>query len=366
MVVALEPLVAAPANEREVTFPDWRYYKFTPKHLALYSSLAKQVLVNGGRAYGKDAVLLLKVLVLAFELYFERLANPNWFRYGPRVTVAVACPKEENYEALWQRVKGMLPDFGEALGRDEKPVVNIRETDKEITVFGDLEIFIKFVSVYGKGDTQRGWGYDILLLSEAAYTTEKTVTEALRHLCIRPNHAKYMFLNSTPQGPGHWWDNAIESGRKREGYWARWELHEGDFTDNATSDEADYAEYLADRLLNLARCRKERLGWIKIIVSDTSDIMGPGESKAISEELIAGILINNRLKRVGPYRIGIDLAGAGSDALGVVVIDGIYYLAAKARFYTASEIGSATVDSWLTKPRSKAAATFFMSARSVF
>src|SRR5690606_21264146 len=176
-------------------------------------------------------------------------------------------------------------------------------------------------SLYNDGNSQRGWGYDIIIVTECAYTKEKTLRESIKYLVSRPGYAGYLWVNSTPRGLGHWWDQATEQARKGEGYWGAFELWEGNFTDNPKSEQKDYDEYLLEKASNREKCRKEMLAWTSQLVSDSNDTMADGESIAFDSRIIDEMLINNRVVPTGPFRIGVDVAGGNTDWLAIVVVD---------------------------------------------
>src|SRR5690606_816506 len=96
---------------RVIRWPDWRRTKLSKKHREIYTSNSRKVLVNAGRAFGKDHVLFLRAIRMMKKLYWERVLDPNWTRFGPKVLVGVYAPVANNFEQLWTRFKEMLPDI---------------------------------------------------------------------------------------------------------------------------------------------------------------------------------------------------------------------------------------------------------------
>lgn len=306
-------------NGRTVAWPDWRRNKLSPLHHRIYSSNAKKMLINAGRGMGKDHIMFLRALRIAFELYSERKANPNWIRYGPVVNMMVVAHVSTNFEDLWRRFKKVCPDLP-GVAADGSPNVHVLEKSQTVTIFGRDEIVIQFASVI-RGDNIRGGGLDILCATEAAYINERTLTSALFPLVLgRPGYAGYVMLNSSPRGPGAYWDSAILQARKKKGYWGDWQLHEGCYVDNPMCTSDNVQEHLAVKAQNLDLYRRERLGWINVTVVDDA-LLAPGENRAFTPEIINAALVTETCKHKPPYYIGCDIAGTGNDKLALVVID---------------------------------------------
>lgn len=310
---------------RVVRWPDWKRTKLTPKHHTIFISNAKKMLVNAGRAFGKDHVLFLRGQRLMFELYSERQALRDageWTRFGPLVKVGVYAPESNNFEDLWKRFKEMLPDIP-GVAPDGGPQVRIydKKNEEAIEIFGELGIYIRFFSVLRK-DASRGNGFDILLGTEVAYGREETLTGNLIYLVLRPDHAGYIMLNSTPGGPGCWWDRAIEEARRKDSdtYWGSWELHEGDLYDNPRTTETEIAEAQAAKRGNIYKYRRERLAWLNQ-PHVTDDVLAGNRNFAFEPALIDSCLVSQPVRTTGPYYAGTDLAFHGSDELWTVVID---------------------------------------------
>lgn len=308
---------------RIVRWPNWDHIKLTPKAAAYYHSTARKIIDNSGRAGAKDFKMHLRALRLAWPMYYRRKQDPTWYRPGPVVHVCLPAPTSTNSEDHWRRIKDMLPDFPtNSVAPNGNPLIHVKENAQEIEIFGENEILISMSSTF-VGKNVRGGGIDILGATEVAYMKETDLTEVLLPLVIRPGFPDYyVMINSTPIGPGHWWDEAVEVARAGEGYWGDWELHEGTYADNPKTTHEQVHEYLLEKQQNIYRYRRERLGWIKQPSVDSSAIMGKGTNRAFAPETIASVLLNQKVEFRGPFVIGIDLAGAGPDALAVVVIDG--------------------------------------------
>lgn len=316
---------SALANARQVTWPDWRHTRLTPKHLALYRSDHRKVLVNAGRAFGKDHILFLRGMRLMFTLFAARKADPGWHRLGPVVHLGVAAPVSQNFGDLWRRFRDLLPDIP-GPSRDGTPNIHVREKDCEVELFGKNQILVSFGSAF-RGDNVRGGGFDILLVTEAAYLNEMTLTQAFMPLVFRPNYTGWAMLNSTPRGPGHWWDRAIRDSRNGNGYWGDFELHEGTYLDNPCTTPTDLADFEAERRQNIYKFRQERLAWIGVD-APTDDLLSDEEGRAWKPDQIDRCILRpdagasrEMPRTVRPVWIGVDLATTGPDHLGVVVVD---------------------------------------------
>lgn len=307
------------SRTRSVTWPDWTATTLTPKHYAVYASTARKLILNAGRAFGKDHILFLRAMRMMFELYFERVNDPNWRRLGPVVHLAVCAPTSTNFTDLWRRFRDLLPDIP-GTSRDGTPNINLLEKSQTCELLGKNQILVSFGSVF-RADNIRGGGIDILLVTEAAYLEEHALSLSLIPLVIRPNYAGIVMLNSTPRGPGHWWDDAVIQARTHTGYWGDWELHEGTYLDNPCTTEALIAEMALEREQNIYKYRRERLAWLNVDVPPDA-LMKPGQNRAFEAALIEGALVNEKPVLKGPNYAGIDLAGAGPDALAIAVIDG--------------------------------------------
>jgi hypothetical protein len=320
--------------ERRIYWPDWKYTKLSPKHYKLWKSDAKLVMVNAGRAYGKDHILFLRGIKLALKLYAERKSNPNWFRYGPTVEMAVFAPVAKNFKGLWRRFKDMLPEVpGIAKGGGKNLKIYERENGYEVELFGPTGIHITFFSAYDE-DSSRGNGYDILLGTEVAYADESVLTVSLFKLVIRPNYAGYVMLNSTPWGPGNWWDNAVREARERTGFWGNYELHEGTFVDNPTSCQSDIDNARREKEANVYTYRRERLAWLEIPRVDDNVLRASNANQfAFQREHIDAALTDVETPYTGACYAGSDIAWSGKDFLWTVIIDDRTGLVVHAEFH---------------------------------
>lgn len=309
-------------NGRVIEWPNWDQIKLTPKASEYYHSTARKIIDNSGRAGAKDFKMHLRALKLGFPMYYRRKNDPSWYRPGPVVHICLPAPTSTNSADHWRRIKNMLPEFPRnSVAANGNPLVHVKENAQEIEIFGENEILISMSSTFA-GKNVRGGGIDILGATEVAYMKETDLTEVLLPLVIRPGFPDYyVMINSTPIGPGHWWDEAVESAREGEGYWGRWELHEGTYADNPKTTDEHVEEYLMEKQQNIYRYRKERLGWIKQPSVDSSAIMGKGTKRAFDPETIASVLLNQKVEFQAPFYIGMDLAGSGPDPLTVVVLD---------------------------------------------
>lgn len=306
---------------RVIRWPDWRRTKLSKKHREIYTSNSRKVLVNAGRAFGKDHVLFLRAIRMMKKLYWERVLDPNWTRFGPKVLVGVYAPVANNFEQLWTRFKEMLPDIpGIAPGGGPQIKTYNKKGAYEVEIFGELGIRITFFSVF-KGDSTRGNGFDILLGTEVAFGSERTLTHSLFKLVFRPHHAGIVMLNSSPRGLGSWWDKAIGNCRKKKGFWADWELHEGCYVDNPMATEQDHEEAQAAKRKNIYTYRRENLGWINVPDVPDDVIDAQGTSLAMEPELVDSLLVTQPIKHTGPYYAGSDLGYMGDDPAVTIVLD---------------------------------------------
>lgn len=316
---------AAAAAEREIrrlTWPDWRRTKLSPKHRKIYRSNARKVIINAGRAFGKDHILFLRCIRMMFRLYAKRCKDRNWTRFGPKVLVGVYAPVANNFEQLWDRFKEMLPAIpGVAPGGGPQVKTYEKKNAYEVEIFGRLGIQITFFSVF-RGDSTRGNGYDILLGTEVAFGSEKTLTHSLFKLVFRPHHAGICMLNSSPKGLGSWWDKAIADCRAGKGFWRDWELYEGCYVDNAMATEQDHEEAQAAKRKNIYTYRRENLGWIGVPDVPDEVLDADGVNLAFTPEEIDALLVTQQIKHVGPYYAGSDLGYMGSDPAVSIVMDG--------------------------------------------
>jgi hypothetical protein len=310
---------------RQVHWPDWSRNKLSPAHLKIYQSNAKKVLLNCGRAFGKDHILFLRGLRLAFRLYARRTKSKTWIRYGPVVEMAVYAPVRENFAGLWRRFKQMLPEIpGVAPGGGEMVKISDKDGDEGVELFGPNGIVITFFSVWREASS-RGNGFDILLGTEVGYGKEATLTGNLLRLVRRPNYAGYVMLNCTPIEPNHWWDKAIAAARRPEDHpksrWKNYELHEGTFCDNPTSGEQDWEEFQESKEANVFSCRREWLAWLDQPNIDDSVLDLDDESCAFKRDEVNACLISLPIEVSGPNYAGTDLAWSGKDNYFTIVID---------------------------------------------
>lgn len=307
---------------RKIRWPDWRRTKLSPKHRLIYKSNARKMIVNAGRAFGKDHILFLRCIRIMFQLYAERCIDQNWTRYGPRVLVGVYAPVANNFEQLWDRFKEMLPQIpGVAPGGGPQIKTYEKKGAYEVEIFGPLGIKITFFSVF-KGDSTRGNGFDILLGTEVAFGKERTLTHSLFKLVFRPHHAGICMLNSSPMGQGSWWDKAIAKCRKKKGFWKDWELHEGCYVDNAMATQQDHEEAQAAKEKNIYTYRRENLGWIGVPDVPDEVVDAEGVNLAFTPEEVDALLVTQKIHHVGPYYAGSDLAYSGDDPAVTIVLDG--------------------------------------------
>lgn len=257
-----------------------------------------------------------------FDLYIKRCADRTWTRKGAKVLVGIYAPVSNNFGQLWERYKAMLPEIpGVAPGGGPQIKVYEKKDQLRVEIFGKLGIRIEFFSVHRK-DSSRGNGYDILLGTEVAYSDEDDLTNNILKLVLRPDHAKIVMLNSTPRGPGEWWDKAIKQARlKKKGFWSEWELHEGCWVDNPKSDEKDFKVAEAEKAKNIYSYRRERLAWINVPLVPDSVMDGDGINRAFSPELIDSMLVSLPVEVTGPFSAGTDLGFTGADPMVTVVID---------------------------------------------
>jgi hypothetical protein len=311
---------------RQVSWPDWRRNPLSPKHYEVLKSRAKKMILNCGRAFGKDHILFLRGLMLALILFAQRRAmGSNWIRYGPMVVMYVYAPQTDNFEGLWKRFKEMLPQIpGKAADGQDNVQIYDKKGDEAVELFGKNGIYIRFFSVL-QPNAGRGNGCDILCGTEVGYGKETTLTEVLLRLVRRANYAGWVMLNCTPIEPNHWWDKAVKAARHPKKYpdslWSHYELHEGTFVDNPTSDDEDWEEFMQSMRANVFTGRREWLGWVDQPRIADSVMNAGGENRAWKKDLIDACLVAIPVEKRGPFYAGTDLAWSGKDLLATVIVD---------------------------------------------
>lgn len=312
---------------RQVSWPDWSRNPLTASQFAVLACTSNKIILNCGRAYGKDHVLMLKALIRAHELLIERIAmGAGWIRYGAKVIVYIYAPQSDNFDELWDRFKKMLPDVpGNAPNGKPNVMIYDKKGDETVELYGDEGIHIKFLSVL-QPNAARGKGCDILVGTEVGYGKETTLTEVLMRVVLRPNYAGIIYLNCTPVEPGHWWDTLVKAVRHPKRYpnsiWCSFVIFEGTFCDNPRAEQKDWDEFQLCLKGNPFTARREWLGWVDQPRIADSVLNSGGENRAWKRELIDSCLVTVPVpKHSGPFYAGTDLAWGGKDLLATVIVD---------------------------------------------
>lgn len=303
---------------RTVTYPDWNKIQFSENQAEVFNCTSNKILLNAGRYYGKDHVLIFKALVKAFHLFYDRINNPDWNRFGATVIVMIVTPTETNAIDLWERTKEMLPSLP-GIAPNGKNQIHFREDARSIEIFGG-EITITFETTT-RGANLRGRSTDILVVSECAYHSKAHLVDVLFPCCIRSGYAGIIYMNSSPFGAEHWYDEAVQEMREQRGYFHAlgFKLFEGTLYDNPQTSQSEIDALKAIKDSNVYTARREWLGWLNVPVV-SKHLLGAGETFAFDGERIQSVKINEPVNTTGPYVIGIDLATTGKDSLAVCVL----------------------------------------------
>ena len=309
-------MVAPSRPERVVHWPDWSKFRPSPVQRAIYDDNSREVAVCAGRGFGKDLVLLYRALRLGFQLYADRKARPRWFRPGPVCSIAIIAPQSSNYEGAWEKVRDALPTIpGSGVGG--QPNVLIFEKSRKIEIFGKNQIVIRFLSSWGKNNV-RSHGYDIMVITEAAFLPESVFNSVLKPLCQRPGYAGMIALNSTPYN--NWFDLACDQAQKHIGSYGDWSVHFAKTSDNPYCEDWLIKLMEKCKVSNPWRYRQEYCAELFIDVP-LDDVETDPKTRAFAPDLIEPCYVIEEQKVTGPFLIGLDLAWQGPDDLAVVVLD---------------------------------------------
>lgn len=299
---------------RRVQWPDWARNPLSAKQRLIYEDTSKRQLLNCGRGFGKDHISILRLLRLCWLLYEQRVKDPRWNR--ELVNAAIIAPVSSNYEPTWRKLTKQIPQIpGKAPGGF--PNTRVLNKDRKVELFGAQGINISCFSAF-RDDYIRGDGFDILLVTEAAFLAEDTYLTVLEPLVERPGYAGYIILNSTPAN--NWWDRACHSAQTGTGNYADFKLWTGTTFENPLVDDELRATLRGDEETNPLRYRRDRLAELFIDVPP-DDQLKQEHHRPFPIDLVEAARVTSEIKLIGPYFIGIDLAYSGPDSLAVVVVD---------------------------------------------
>lgn len=307
---------------RVVRWPDWEKVRFSGKQAAVFFDEARKLIISAGRGFGKDYICLQRALRLGFGLYAKRKADKRWNRDGPVVNIGIVAPSSGNFEGIWEKLPSMVPVIP-GLARGGQPNTHFRNKDYRVELFGKGEIQIQCISLVQKNNI-RSKGFDILIVTEAAFLDESVYLSILKPLVQRPGYAGYIMLNSTPLN--NWYDKACGQARKfrdekiREGAYSGFSFHQAATTDNPMVESWLIDEMEHDRETNPWRYRQEYLGELFVDVPEDDDETSDDE-RAFNIEALDGVWLTDKVEWTGPFSVGIDLAWGGVDDLCVAVVD---------------------------------------------
>lgn len=316
---------------QNVTYPDWRQYPLTPRQYAIYTSDAHLMMVDGGRASGKDQCCALRADRLSMRLFNQ--FRDDYPHEGCCVEIAVLGGLQRQANTLWDKVLRLIPQWG-GTAKNGQPNYKVRTHDHDITLFGD-GIRWSFLPVVGDGSGLVAPGYDIIIVTEAAFLDETTIRDYIKPLCIRPGgYAGYLMLDSTPEN--NWWDHAFYVAQTKDDPTGKycnylgWEAHKLSSFDNPKMTAFQLAEILTERDANYQRFRRRYLG--DLFVDIPTDIGSQledceGLRHVFLPEWVEKCLTVQAQALKPPYRVNVDISWTGNDSLAAVILDANNFVA---------------------------------------
>jgi hypothetical protein len=289
-----------------VVDPDWKSIQVSPVQAGILRYPGKNLLVNAGTGFGKDWVGVEWAKKLAKQLYLPRL-KAGFRRGGPMVTVAICAPTEPNYLETWDKLKAQIPHVP-GMAADGTPNYRVNEGKRKfIQLFGKRGIRFEMVTLF-KPDSVRGRGWDICLITEAAFMKKTTFRKVVLKRVNRGGYYGAIMLISTPNND--WWDDACDDAElKKGGEFSTYQYFEATSYDNPLLDEETRAAIKAQEMGNPLEFEQERLAkrHIRVVEGSLDCPFTPG-------------MVECALSKAQPVKSGVtllcfDLMYGGGDKL---------------------------------------------------
>jgi hypothetical protein len=314
----------------DVRDPDWSLVKVSRKQADILSYPGKHLIVNAGTGFGKDWIGVEWAKKLAKRLRSKRVKS-GFRRGGPLVTVAICAPTEPNYLETWDKLKAQLPQIpGNAL--DGSPNYICHEGKrKSITLFGKNGIRFEMVTLFN-ANSVRGRGWDICLITEAAFMKKTTFRKVVLKRVNRGGYYGAIMLISTPNNG--WFDDACDDAEHGlGGEFSMYRYFEATSYDNPLMSDETRAEIRAQEMGNPLEHAQERLAKRHVkVIEGTLDC--PFDTK-----VVLSALSMDKPQVTGRVLLFFDLQYGGTDNLGFTAIDENTRRQIDVRYWTAKELG---------------------------
>lgn len=315
----------------DVLDPDWSKVKVSRKQADILNCRAKNVIVNAGTGFGKDWVMLEWGKELAKTLFEARQAS-GFRRGGPCVTVAICAPTESNYLETWDKLKDQIPHVpGNA--PDGSANYEVREGKRKfIQLFGKRGIRFEMITLF-KADSVRGRGWDICLITEAAYMKYIDFRKVVLKRVNRGGYYGAIMLISTPKN--NWFDDACEDARdKKGGEFSMYQYFHATSYDNPLLTPDVLEAIKAQESGNPAEHDQERLAKLHVEVYEGKP------DCPFDPSMVSCCLTKDPIKLAGNANtlLVFDLMYGGDDLLCMGVWNELTLALARLQFWTAAEL----------------------------
>lgn len=296
--------------------PSWRFSK---EQLQVWNCPARTRVIEAGRGAGKSLLNARIAIREALRLYAERCAarangTMDVAAQNPLVSVAVIADSRRNLDQTRQEYIGALSSMARDAGVPDSALYEFLVNSQLIRIGGsESELVIRFIVAQDEG-TLRGYGFDLLHATEAAFLRETWLGEA--NGCLtRAGRAGIMLLDSTPCGPDGLWVTLCESAKDAGAYF-RWTSYDNPFVG------LDFFESLeAERQLQLLNDSYSTFQQERLAMRVLGDA---GRTKVYNRVEIESSIVRVPVapKRSGELFCGLDIAaGGGIDYTAAVIVN---------------------------------------------
>lgn len=312
-----------------VCFPDWEAIELSEKQFDILSSQAERKMINAGAGFGKDWIGIFEIISRAITLYNSRRNDPTFRRTGPLVNVAICAPTEPNYKETWDKLVEMVPQVPGLAMDGTRNYESITSKHKSITLFGKRGIRFNMITLFDPNNI-RGQGWDIVLITEAAFMSLDTYKRIVLKRVNRGNYFGMIILISTPDG--NWWDFACDQAIEKRGLFRDFQYFHATSFDNPTNVAKNMKAMLDERDDNPWLFDQERMAKLHIKAPKE------GEGRFLIPGMMECSYYHERPTLTGETWAVFDLMYGGEDRLCRGIWDGPTQKLIDVRFWTAAEL----------------------------
>lgn len=313
-----------------LTFPDWEQIEMSQKQWDVFSYPGKRMMINAGTGFGKDWIAIFKGIDKAWDLWEERKDDKSFKRSRHLVNVAICAPTVTNYKETWDKLLNMVPHVPGTTDGEANYKVLASNKSLSIQLFGKHGILFHMVTLFDANNV-RGQGWDICIITEAAFAKLETYRRVVLKRVTRGNYYNMIILISTPNPEDEWWDDACDQAIEGRGLFGDFAYFHATSYDNPTLTQENAEAMLKERDANPWEYDQERLAKLHVKASQ-------GEGLFLTRKMLESAFYTEKPQVRNSLLAVFDLMYGGRDRLCRGIWDQMTNTLIDVRFWTSAEL----------------------------